>query len=245
MKQEVLDFFNKHKDATYTPPEVPNHLKNDPLKFSRWLLNHPKFAWLELDIKLNLEVWKKEALYAIDSFVNHRANQSHGWKSCCIHGLGIDKTEHWPKYFSKESEVIYDWTQLSDLTPTIKQFWKENFPSESFQRIRFMLLEENGYIEEHSDSKLNAEGEEPEEDMLNGWPINLAIIHPKECFMILENYGIVPFKEGKPILINIRHKHAFLNFTNQKRIHLIASCVFGNKKEEVAKLVYKSFFKDE
>jgi hypothetical protein len=245
MNQEVLDFYNKNKHYHYTPPEVPNDVKNDNLKFSRWLLNHSNFAWIELDIDLNLEDWKKESLTALDYFVEHRSSESLGWKSCCIHGLGIDKTENWPQYLDDESLIKYDWTQLSDLTPTIKNFWRNEFPAELYQRIRFMLIEPGGYISPHSDAPGKLPGEKSNYDTLDGWPINLAIIHPEECHMVLENFGVVPFKEGKPMLINIRHNHAFLNFSNENRVHLISAAIFGSKVNEFSKLIYRSFFKNE
>jgi hypothetical protein len=244
MNQEVLDFYYKNKEFVYQPPIPPDDIKSDAISFSRWLLNHDTFAWIELDIDLNLDVWKLESLQACEYFVKHRANESDGWKSCCIHGLGIDKTENWPTYLTDESEVFYDWTPLSDHTPTIRKFWKDIFPSERYHRIRFMLLEPGGYISPHSDVPGKLPGETTGHDVLDGWPINLAIIHPKDCHMIIENYGKVPFREGKPILINIRHRHAFLNFSNENRIHLIASSEFGNKAAELAKIIHKSFFKN-
>lgn len=245
MNEEVINFYNKNKNFNYNTPEVPDYLKIDKLKFSDWLLNHQDFAWLELDINLDLDTWKKESRAAIDYFVNHRPGESSGWKSCCIHGLGIEKTENWPEYLDDESLVKYDWTPLSELTPTIKNFWKNEFPSESYQRIRFMLIEPGGFISPHSDAPGKLPGEKSNYNTLDGWPINLAIIHPENCHMVLENYGIVPFKEGKPMLINIRHRHAFLNFSNENRIHLISASIFGSRTAEFSELIYKSFFKDE
>jgi hypothetical protein len=245
MNQEVIEFYNQNKNFSYSPPEVPSNVKNNSMEFSRWLLNHPNFAWIELDIDLDLETWKKESSAAVDYFVDHRASTSIGWRSCCIHGLGIEKTLNWPSYLDDETLVKYDWTPLSDITPTIKDFWVNQFPAESYQRIRFMLIEPEGYISPHSDAPGRLPGETIEHDTLVGWPINLAIIHPEDCHMVLEGYGVVPFTEGKLILINIRHRHAFLNFSNKNRIHMIAASIFGSKVKDMAKLVHRSFFKNE
>jgi hypothetical protein len=245
MNNQVIKFYDDNKDCRYIPPTVPENLKNDKMEFSRWLLNHPEFAWIELDLNLDLDKWKKESDAALKYFADYRASESAGWKSCCLHGLGIEKTENWPRYLDDESLVKYDWTELSESTPTIKKFWQEEFPAESYQRIRFMLIEPGGYISPHSDAPGKLPGEKSDYDTLDGWPINLAIIHPENCHMILENFGIVPFREGKPMLINIRHRHAFLNFSKENRIHLISASIYGSKVNEFSKLVYKSFFKNE
>jgi hypothetical protein len=62
--------------------------------------------------------------------------------------------------------------------------------------------------------------------------------------MVLDKKGIVPFKEGKAFIVNIRHTHSVINFSNNSRIHVIGhSYGYGAKLEEFAELVVRSYKK--
>lgn len=207
-----------------------------------WLLNKSDFGWLELDIEFNLEAWKKETSAA--HFFNHRGNDHPGWNSSCIHGIDVDKTGAWTNYgdWTSEKDVPYKWTSISEHTPNIKKFW-EDFPYESYRRIRFMELEPNGKINPHSDAPGRLPGED-NLDMLDfGVPINIALVHPDNCDMTLEGHGTVPFKEGKAFIINIRNVHSFVNNSSIPRIHLIAHGIPGNRKDDFVELVARSYRK--
>lgn len=206
-----------------------------------WLLNKSNFGWLELDIQFDLDAWKKETSAA--KFVDHRGDEHPGWNSSCIHGIDVDKTGAWTNYgYTKEEDVPYKWTSISDHTPNIKKFW-ESFPYERYRRIRFMELEPGGKISPHSDAPGKLPGES-DIDMLDfGVPINVAIIHPDNCHMTLEGHGTVPFKEGKAFIINIRNVHSFVNKSNRSRIHLIAHGIPGNRKNDFVELIARSYKK--
>lgn len=207
-----------------------------------WLLNKSNFGWLELDITFDLDAWKSETNSA--QFVNHRGNEHPGWNSSCIHGIDVDKTGAWTNYgdWKDESEVPYKWTSISEHTPSIKKFW-EQFPYERYRRIRFMQLEPGGKISPHSDAPGRLPGEQGLDMLDFGVPINIAIIHPDDCYMTLEGHGTVPFKEGKAFIINIRNVHSFVNNSNMPRIHLIAHGIPGNRKNEFVDLIARSYRK--
>jgi len=206
-----------------------------------WLLNKSDFGWLELDIKFDLEEWKKETAAA--QFVDHRGSEHPGWNSSCIHGIDVDKTGAWTNYgYTREEDVPYQWTSISQHTPSIKRFW-EQFPYERYRRIRFMELEPGGKISPHSDAPGRLPGEQDLDMLEFGVPINVAIMHPENCHMTLEGHGTVPFQEGKAFIINIRNVHSFVNNSNSNRIHLIAHGVPGNRKEEFVELIAKSYRK--
>jgi hypothetical protein len=62
--------------------------------------------------------------------------------------------------------------------------------------------------------------------------------------MVLEGYGVVPFKEGKAFLINIRNYHSVINFSNESRIHVIGhSHGYGSKKQQFVDLIARSYEK--
>jgi len=199
-------------------------------------------GWIELDINFDLAVWQKEATLVKEYFVDHREDGGHsGWRSCCIHGIDINKTGHWSKYAKTESEITYQWTDLSKITPTITHFWKE-FPCEKFARLRFMEVAPNGYVLPHSDAPNGIKN--TEFDMMDHMiPINIAISHPEGCFMEVGDYGRVPWKNGKAFIVNITNTHSVHNPTPFFRTHLIAHCIIGNKKEEFAELVVRSYNK--
>jgi hypothetical protein len=91
-------------------------------------------------------------------------------------------------------------------------------------------------------------GKLPGEDNFNalefGVPVNIAVVHPEECVMVLEGKGIVPFKEGKAFIVNIRHRHSVLNFSKKTRIHVIGhSFGYGKKLNSFTKLIADSYKK--
>jgi len=206
-----------------------------------WLLNRSDFGWLELDINFDLQEWKNETKAA--QFVDHRGSEHPGWNSSCIHGIDVDKTGAWTNYgYTREEDVPYQWTSISQHTPSIKRFW-EQFPYERYRRIRFMELEPGGKISPHSDAPGRLPGEQDLDMLEFGVPINVAIMHPEDCHMTLEGHGTVPFQEGKAFIINIRNVHSFVNNSSSNRIHLIAHGVPGNRKEEFVELIARSYRK--
>jgi hypothetical protein len=106
-----------------------------------------------------------------------------------------------------------------------------------------MEVEPKGYINPHSDRPGKLPGEENFDALKFGVPINVAVIHPNDCYMSLDNLGCVPFKEGKAFIINIRNYHSVVNFSNQSRYHIIAHGKLDKKINEFTELVARSFKK--
>lgn len=199
-------------------------------------------GWIELDINFDLNKWKEEANIAKNYLVPHREGDGHtGWRSCCIHGIDIEKTGHWHNYSASDEASIYKWTELSTLTPAITNFWK-SFPTERFARLRFMELAAGGLIAPHDDSPNGVKN--TEFDMMDHMiPINIAIVHPDDCYMDLQTYGRVPWKSGSVFIVNITDTHTVVNNSNSPRMHMIAHCVIGNRKKEFAELIVRSYNK--
>jgi hypothetical protein len=237
-----LDFYNQNKNINWSLPPLPDGIVSD-YEIADWLLNKSDFGWLELDINFDLNQWKKEAELSTEYLVPHRENDSSGWNSACIHGIDIPCTGAWTNYgYTSEKDVPYRWTNLSNIALNIKEFWKD-FPYERYRRIRFMEVVAGGYINPHSDMPGRLPGEENFNALEFGVPINVAIIHPNECFMSLEGYGIVPFKEGKAFIVNIRNYHSVINNSQKSRIHLIAHGIPGNRQNKFIELVSRSYKK--
>jgi hypothetical protein len=242
IEQKALDFYNQNKDCKWTVEPLP---KGTILEQASWLLNQANFGWIELDLQIDLNGWQIDAQQAEPYFIAHREDNNTGWNSCCIHGIDVDKTGAWTNYgYTDEADVPYHWTELSYKTNNVKKFWQTEFPSDAYRRIRFMELDPLSAITPHSDMPGRLPGEQGVDMIDFGVPINIAVIHPEDCYMVLEGYGIVPFKEGKAFIVNIRNYHSVINFSNRPRIHVIGhSYGYGTKLEDFAQLIVRSYKK--
>ena len=242
--QTTLDFYEKNKDLSWTMPSAPLELTTD-YEIANWVMNNNNIGWLELDIDLPIQQWTNECTVADEYYVNHRGDGHPGWNSCCIHGIDTHQTGSWNLYgYENEAEVPYDWTELSSRTPSITKFWRDTFPIEYYRRIRFMELEAGGYISPHSDMPGSIKGESPAINVLeHGAPINIAITHPKDCHMILEGFGTVPWSPGKAFIVNIRHYHSVINFSKEQRVHMIGHGWYGTKIDKFCELITRSYRK--
>jgi hypothetical protein len=223
-------------------PTAPKSCTTD-YEIADWLLNKSNFGWLEIDLKFNLAQWTNEIQQITPCLVAHRESDSQGWNSCCIHGIDTDKTGAWTRYgYTSEGDVPYKWTELTERTPAITKFWKQ-FPYEKYRRIRLMEVVPGGYIDPHSDMPGRLPGEDNFDALEFGVPINVAVVHPQDCYMTLGGYGTVPWTEGKLLLINIRNYHSVINLSSVSRYHLIAHGIPGSRKQQFVELVARSYWK--
>lgn len=235
----AIEFYNKYNSCSWVMEPLPSF---DNIEDSvRWIFASG-FGWIELDVEFDINQWKRESSYCNNFLVPHREGDNHlDWRSCCIHGIGVDKTGIWNKYVNDETDAKYSWTSLSELTENITNFWK-SLPFEKYARIRFMEVGPSGYVYPHSD--FSKEILKTDFDLFNNViPINIAVTHPTECFMTLENLGTVPWKDGKVFLVNISQTHSVINFSNQPRLHMIGHGIPGNKKIEFCELLVRSYNK--
>lgn len=227
---EIKTFYDQHKDTSWSLSNSYTHPED--------IFIDDTVGWIQIkkDIE-SLNIWEEESSKVDDFYVKHRSGSydHSGWLGCCLHGLSITDTE-----FTEDS-IDYHWTELARLCPTIVKFWKD-FPVERFKRLRFMKLAPNGYINVHNDLPNNGSHLTLKEiDPLNSTvAINLAITHPQDCFMIIENSGIVPWAAGDIYIINNTKNHCVINNSNQPRIHMIAECIVGNKRNEFISLIKDS-----
>jgi hypothetical protein len=192
--------------------------------------------WLELDIPFDTNVWKQEALEAEPFYKDYRESYSEGWSNCCLHGLGVDKTYTADNYGYNEYNAPYAFTDLAYKCPNIIDFWKHQFPAERYTRIRFMKLDPWGSIKPHTDGEL-PEGIDP---LLSILPINVAVIHPEKCEMLIEDKQ-VPWTEGKTIMINISKEHAVYNRSSKPRVHMIANVILGNRTKDFCDMLVRCY----
>jgi hypothetical protein len=107
-----------------------------------------------------------------------------------------------------------------------------------------MKLDPNSAITPHSDMPGRLPGEENFDALEFGVPVNIAVVHPTDCHMVLEGYGTVPFEEGRAFIVNIRNYHSVINFSNNPRVHVIGhSFGYGGRLTDFASLVVRSYIK--
>ena len=240
----ALEFYQNNKDCSWAMEPIPSHLLTN-IEIADWILNKSNFGWLELDLDIDIAGWQNEAIIAAPRLVAHREDNNAGWNSCCIHGIDVDKTGAWTNYgYTDETQVPYNWTELSHTAPLVKHFWRNEFPADKYRRIRWMELEAESAITPHSDMPGRLPGEENFDALEFGVPVNIAVVHPTDCHMLLEGYGVVPFKEGRAFIINIRNYHSVINFNKKPRTHVIGHAYgYGSKLAQFCELVVRSYRK--
>ena len=203
-----------------------------------WIMRESKLPWLELDIDFPYKEMHKEAVNLKDRFVKHRDQDGQGgyrhkgWRSLCIHGIDAEKTNHYEQYgYNSNKETPYKWTDIVDRCPVAYKFFKDVFPYKAYFRVRYMLLEPQGFITPHKDT---------DDNYLS--PINIALNHPKGCKMKMQGHkGYVPFAPGKAMLLDVGNTHAYINDSDEDRYHII---VHGIKTKQYEELVIRSYEKN-
>jgi len=247
---EMECYISRNKEYTQTLPLLPTHLKENPdnLKIAHWLLveNFSKWAWLELDIHIDIEMWKAELDSVYNEFVPHpdQPNQLL-YESLTMHGISSQHTMHHSNYLDDdnilESQVPYVWTEIADRCPTITNFWKNEFPAEEWYRVRFLKMRSCGYIGVHKD--MTTEQGQMWDILTMEFGVNMSITHPEGCETWFDGFGKVPWAPGKFFLHNISKLHWVHNFTPYDRTHMIPMGRIGNRINEFCDLVVKSYLR--
>lgn len=167
---------------------------------------------LKLGIEFPYEEIFKEASALRDQFVEYRSSyNTKGWYSLPIIGKSSKEPYAWDNYYESPQDAVNDmqWTEIADLCPVTKNWLSAVYPSNSYARVRFMLLESGGYIEPHTDTKYPVLG-----------AVNFAITNPKGCVWYWED-STLEFLPGDAYAVNISHTHSVRNNSNEDRYHLI------------------------
>jgi hypothetical protein len=184
--------------------------------------------WLQLAVDVPYQTILEEIVNIQSLIVPHRDEygEHQGWHSFCIHGKSYDATREDIHYNDNRPHA---WTQeAQELMPKTVNYFDQCWPRGVFTRLRVMLLEPGGYITVHADS---------EKSRLTA--INIAITHPKDCYFLMENQGIVPFEPGRAFWLDLSNQHVVFNNSNQPRWHLIVHQTFEHM--DFHKLVVNSY----
>ena len=199
------------------------------LKIIEYLLKYrPTSTWITAEsgipyLNVGIDVpWKdifSEWEKIADHAVVHRSDDSYGngklinvgWKSLTLYGISSTNTV--------DGTGDMGWTDISKLCPDTVKWIEDNFViNEDTGRIRFMLLEPQGFIILHKDR-----------DRKGLFEINVAITNPKECRFRFKNYGTVPFENGTAFLMDISNEHFVFNDSNEPRLHIIVHSKLKNQ----------------
>lgn len=205
-----------------------------------WIVGKSGWPYLPLILPgADFETMLKEAFALEDLFVMHRTTPgenpeyaNRGWKSICLHGEAWDKTGHWEAYADNagktQADIVYKWCdEITERCPETTRYFRDVFPNHRYQRLRYMWLDPQGYIQPHQDRQEHFLG-----------PINVALNNPKGCEFKMEGKGYVPFKEtGNACLVDIGNNHSVWNNSDTPRIHIISH---GGSREPFNRIVIDS-----
>lgn len=188
-----------------------------------------KAPYLELLLEAPYLEMFKEASALKHRYVNHRPRDGQGWRSLCVHGISAEKTGVPEEYGYTSDQVPYSWTEIAPLCPVTVDYFKNKFPYQNYDRIRFMLLEPGGYITPHFDNPEN----------FLGSAVNISLNNPEDCRLVTTS-GQVPFKDtGSAFLFNTHYTHAVHNNSQQDRFHIIVHGTFATEWRQVVKRSYR------
>lgn len=200
---DLETFYNENVNIKYV---FPTQFEQKTTPYIPLLIDGP---WKEI-----LEEVKK-----IDNlFVTHRDDYSEGWASLCLHGYSPTKTDSDGQY-PEHAGQNHVWTEISDMCPVATEYFKNVFPYDNYERLRFMRLSPGGYIIPHNDG-----------DTWTISAVNISLNNPEECKMVLGGVGVVPFKDaGGAMAFNTSYEHCVWNRSSEHRYHMI---VHGTQKPE-------------
>ena len=124
MTDDLLEFVGKNRNKTWKLDTIPQDLST--VDFTKWVFGQDSMRWLKLDLGIDTERWTAESAAAERYYVDHRSSENYtgmkhqGWKSCCLHGIDIQKTEA----DELANRHMFHWTELADQVPAITDFWK-------------------------------------------------------------------------------------------------------------------------
>ena len=223
MNSRIQEFYLQHKDKVWNYERIPESKRP-----SHWVTWESKYPWLKLMIDAPFKEMLEEAKNIKHLFVEHRTDYSQGWKSVCLHGID-DYVTSVPEDHGFSKDTKRDWTNASAECPITTNYFKNQFPFNVYDRVRFMLIEPGGYINPHVDGS---------RDDNPSRAVNMSLNNPDQCFLITEN-GIVPYdNDGSVFYFNIAYEHGVINNSNEDRYHII---VHGAETPEFEDIVLESY----
>jgi len=185
-------------------------------------------AYYPIEFDFDQSLLLSECQAVDDLYFNHRSQDKkkgyghRGWQSLTLHGIGPHKTEHYTKYgFDSLEAAGYHWTEVCERVPNLQKFLSA-LPYRVFDRVRIMRLAPGGYIMPHTDGPGRIFS-----------PLNIAINNPQGCDFVFKGAGLVPFRAGRGMILDVAREHVVINRSSEARYHVI---VHGYYSEDFFKL---------
>ena len=210
-------------------------------------------------VKIDIEIPKicikeAQAVYDEGFFVTHRYGDGGdgGWKSASLHsfvekgkpiGMGWHHTKNPSGHGLDENDVEWGWTEVAEVCPETVR-WLKDFPHKRYQRLRFMLLEPGGSIEDHNDISPKAREEGRFRNIAGA--INLAFYQPENCYLRrTDTKEELPFENCTGFWFDNNVQHEALNSSDENRFHFIMHGGFNKEREKLMRQsLAKQFGKD-
>lgn len=185
---------------------------------ANWICTQSNLPYLQLDMTVPVVDIFAEWQAVSSQAITHRGNDVYatttnkGWKSLSLYGVSAEDTV--------TSKGNLNWTTVAEQCPYTVQWVKDNFTIDSTTgRIRFMLLEPQGFIVLHKDRSNKGLSE-----------VNIPITNPAGCKFRFKDYGTVPFNTGGAFLMDISNEHFVFNDSDLPRLHIIVHSKLKNEK---------------
>ena len=230
MHNDIEKFFEE-PTWTFEYNNIPDLPKEELID---WVITQSGWPYLKIELpNCPYEEMLEEALSMYDAFQTHRTygDNTKGWRSICIYGEAWNRTEYWETYEDNKGkqleDIKFDWCpEVIEHCPITYKYFKDTYPENPGQRIRFMLLEPGGYIEPHNDRTEHYLG-----------TINITLNMPEGCIFRMKDKCDVPITVHNTFLVNICNLHSVWNNSKEPRVHIISH---GGFKPEVRELIYET-----
>jgi Aspartyl/Asparaginyl beta-hydroxylase len=174
-----------------------------------------KSKYLKLDVKVPYREMLAEAIALRNHYILYRQDDytNLGWHSLPIVGLSSTQPYAWNVYNFKDAREAAEhvsWTEVSNRCPTTTNWLKSVYPSNSYGRVRFMLLEAGGYIDFHKDTDYPVLA-----------AINIALNNPPKCKWHWKDGETLAFNPGDVYAMNLSYEHSVRNDSDEDRYHMI------------------------
>lgn len=242
MDQIVTDFFNLNKNIEHNKDilPIPDQFINaetdqDFFNFFKWIRHHSKAKSLRFDIDADITEIQSELKSLEFLGIPHRGHP--GWRSITLYGYSSIMTNSYEQY--KIMGIINDshktdWTDVSKFFPKTVEWLRKYCPLKEYARIRVMILDPGGSSSPHKDY---------EQGQALCGPINVAVVDPDGAEFVLEDGGIVPWKEGDFRSMDLGSIHCIRNNGTEPRIHLIITPSKNDWDIDAMKMACRSFEK--
>ena len=255
MIKETEEFYLKHKDKSWELPKFPETMdETNPDVVVEWILKEMKagtIGWLEINL-MNVKggsfvpiAWhhmgqiETEILTHRNLYTQYKKPSHINAYGCTLFGQDDDRTD-----LSESADEKGDWVkEVVETVPNIFHYWDGDFPISNYKKIRFVKLDPNGSVGIHSDN-INKDKDKILSPVKDIFPILMSLKEPgKKCHTVVEDFGIVPVKEGRCYLVNPYRKHVMVNTSETEPcVHMNIQGIPGQRFGELINCITRSFF---